>query len=145
MHPQTTLAEALYAEREEKRAQRTLLSRTNSLGLAFLILCGLVALGATRSLDWWGQSVLARLSSSLLDLAGFLLTLLGEAQITGTIAVVLAWCGWRRHRGRGLGPLLLFVGVGIEVFLKYLLPHPGPPVAFARHLHVPAVLGGHRK
>ena len=103
-------------------------------GITFLALCLCIALGATRSLDWWGQSLLARLSFSLLDLTGSLLTFLGEAPITGAIAMVLAVRGWRHRRGRGLGPLLLFAGVGLELLLKYILTHPAPPAGFDRHL-----------
>jgi membrane-associated phospholipid phosphatase len=117
------------------------LPQTGPLGLAFLALCGLVVLGLIHPIDWWGQTLIASLSSSsVLDLTGFLLTLLGEAQITGVIAVVLAVRGWRRQRERGLGPLLLFVGVGLEVLLKYLLPQLSPPATLARHLHVPDVV-----
>jgi len=58
--------------------------------------------------------------------------------MTGMVAVVLAYRGWLRSREHGLGPLLLFVGVGIEVLLKYVLPHPGPPAEFSRHLQLPA-------
>jgi membrane-associated phospholipid phosphatase len=115
-------------------------SRTRVPGLAFFMLCGLITLGATRSIDWWGQSLLASLSTPLLDLTGFVFTLLGEAQITGAIAMVLAVRGWQHRREHGLGPLLLFVGVGLEVLLKYLLPHPGPPAEFARSLNVPDFL-----
>jgi hypothetical protein len=104
-------------------------------GLAFLVLCGLIMLGATRPIDWWGQSLVTSLSFSPLDLTGFLLTLLGEAQITGVIAMVLAVRGWRHDREHGLGPLLLFVGVGCEIFLKYILPHPNPSAEFARDLN----------
>jgi membrane-associated phospholipid phosphatase len=78
--------------------------------------------------------LLARLSFSLLDLTGPVLTLLGEASITGAIAVVLAVRGWHHRRERGLGPLLLFAGVGVELLLKYILTHPGPPAGFDRPL-----------
>jgi len=114
------------------------LPRTRLSGLAFLVLCLLIGLGAIRPIDWWGQTLLAPLSSSLLDLVGFLLTLLGEVSITGMVAMVLAWRGWLRRREHGLGPLLLFVGVGIEVLLKYVLPHPGPSTEFSRQLQLPA-------
>jgi len=97
------------------------------------VLCVLIGLGATRPLDWWSQRLLTPLSFSLLDLTGFLLTLLGEVHITGAVAVVLALRGWQRRRERGLGPLLLFAGVGVEVLLKYVLPHPGPPAEFTHH------------
>jgi membrane-associated phospholipid phosphatase len=71
---------------------------------------------------------------------GSLLTLLGEAFITGVIAVVLAVRGWSSRRERGLGPLLLFAGVGLEILLKYVLTHPGPPAVFYRPHHGPALL-----
>src|SRR2546421_7465716 len=92
----------------EGRELNVTLSHLCVPGLSFLALCLCIALGATRSLDWWGQSLLAPLSFSVLDLMGSLLTLLGEALITGVIAVVLAVRGWSSHRERGLGPLLLF-------------------------------------
>src|SRR2546428_5588874 len=140
MQPRGVFAETQLLK-EKRRVQSATLSQTGPLGLAFLMLCGLVALGITHPVDWWGQTLIASLSSSsLLDLTGFLLTLLGEAQITGVIAVVLAVRGWRHQRERGLGPLLLFVGVGLEVLLKYLLPQLGPSATFARHLHVPDVV-----
>jgi len=114
--------------------------QTSVPGLAFLALCLLVALGLTHPLDWWGQSVLTSLSWSLFDLTGFLLTLLGTAPITGALAVGLA-VHWRQRRGEhGLRPLLLFVGVGIEVLLKSVLPHPGPGATFVHHLSSPAWL-----
>ena len=66
------------------------LSQARVAGLAFLVLCMLIALGATRSVDWWGQTMLTGLSSTLLDVTGLLLTLLGVAPITGAMAVTLA-------------------------------------------------------
>jgi membrane-associated phospholipid phosphatase len=116
------------------------LQRAGSSALAFGLLCILVAFDATRALDWWGASTAAPLSSPRLDLASFLLSLVGEPHMTGTIALLLAIQGWRRHGGSGLTPLLLFIGVGLEVVLKYVLPHPGPPALFARELHLPAFL-----
>src|SRR5262245_1754152 len=102
------------------------LRRAGSTGLAFGLLCVLVALDLTRPLDWWGASTVAPLSSPLLDLASFLLSLLGEPHFTGTIALLLALHWWRRGEQR-FSPLLLFVGIGMEVVLKYVLPHSGPP------------------
>src|SRR5215831_13548486 len=120
--------------RQEGRELSLRLSHLSVPGITFLALCLCIALGATRSLDWWGQSLLARLSFSLLDLTGPVLTLLGEGSITGAIAVVLAVRGWHHRRERGLGSLLLFAGVGVELLLKYILTHPGPPAGFDRPL-----------
>jgi len=133
-------AKTPYPDRQETNPPSRRLFQPALSGLAFLLLCVLILLGATHTLDWGGQKLLARLSSPWLDVTGFVLTLLGEAPITGALAVLLAVRGWRRSREQGLGPLLLFVGVGIEVFLKSVLPHPGPPVEFARPLHVPEFL-----
>src|SRR5262249_2447962 len=109
-------------------------------GVTFLVLCLFVALGVTRPLDWWGQDLLTSLSSSLFDVIGFLLSLLGGTPMTGLLAMMLAVQGRRGRREGGLRPLLLFVGVGIEVFLKALLPHPGPGATFAHHFLLPAWL-----
>jgi membrane-associated phospholipid phosphatase len=130
----------LYLDREETHPPSRRRSQPVFSGIAFLLLCILTLLGATHTLDWWGQKLLAGLSSPWLDVTGFVLTLLGEAPITGALAVLLAVRGWRRSRQQGLGPLLLFVGVGLEILLKSLLPHPGPPQEFARPLRVPEFL-----
>ena len=140
MPPPVVLAKTHLQHEGKGYGQSPTRSQMSVPGLAFLGLCLLIALGATHPIDWWGQSRLASLSTPVRDLTGVLLTLLGEASITGAIAVVLAVRGWRRHREHGLGPLLLFVGVGLEVLLKYVLPQPGPPAAFVRHLHLPSFL-----
>ena len=133
-------AKTRYPDSKEQTCPGLQLLQPTLYGLAFLLLCLFILLGATHTLDWWGQAMLAGLASPGLDVTGFVLTLLGEATITGGIAVLLAVRGWRRRREQGLGPLLLFVGVGIEALLKSLLPHPGPPLAFSRPLHVPEFL-----
>jgi membrane-associated phospholipid phosphatase len=133
-------AKTRYLDREETSPPSRRRSQPAFSGLAFLLLCVLILLGATHPLDWWGQKLLAGLSSPWLDVTGFVLTLLGEAPITGALAILLAVRGWRRSREQGLGPLLLFVGVGIEVLLKSVLPHPGPAIEFARPLYVPEFL-----
>ena len=109
-------------------------------GLAFLMLCLLVALDATSVLDRWGLSMRLLGVSPVLDGGAFLITLLGEPQLTGALSVVMAVWGWQRRGVQGLVPLLLFVGVAIEVVLKYVLPHPGPPPEFSHSLHLPLVL-----
>lgn len=109
-------------------------------GLAFLMLCCLVAFDATDTLDHWGLSIRQLGVSPLLDVGAFLITLLGEPQLTGALAVVMAVRGWRRRGAQGLVPLLLFVGVAIEVVLKYVLPHPGPPPKFSHGLYLPPLL-----
>jgi len=113
------------------------LSRARALALAFIVLCVLVAFGATRTVDRWGLTVASLVASYPLDIAASLVTFLGEPQITGLIAVALSLSWWKRKGRQGLVPLLLFVGVAIEAVLKYVLPHPGPPHEFSRRLQLP--------
>ena len=114
--------------------------RTSIFAPAFVGLCLLVAFNATGAIDWWGLTLAQPVASYPLDVAASLVTLLGEPQVTGAIAVALSFRWWRRRGARGLGPLLLFAGVAIEAVLKYVLPHPGPPHEFSRGLQFPLFL-----
>src|SRR5262249_13826033 len=125
---------------EERSRQRPEIFQVCVLGLAFIAMCMLVVFNITRSFDWLGQTLLQPLASPLLDSGAFSWTLLGESHLTGILALGLAW-RWRQRRGKqGLGPLLLFVGVGIEIVLKFVLVHPGPPVQFSHKLQLPFFL-----
>ena len=114
--------------------------RAAVLGFAFLGLCLLVALDATRTVDWYSQTLAGFVVAPWLDVVAFLVTLLGDPLITGGIAVVLSLQGWQSRGKAGLVPLLLFVGVAIEAVLKYVLPHPGPSPEFAHPLVLPPIL-----
>jgi len=133
-------AKSPYLDCQEPHHPAPKLFHSALAGVGFLLLCVLILFGATRPLDWWGQHLLTEGTSPWLDVIGFLLTLLGITVLTGAMALLLAVRGWRRNRGRGLGPLLLFVGVGLEVLFKTLLPHPGPPPEFWHPLAVPEYL-----
>ena len=110
------------------------LRRAGVLALAFVVLSVLVAQGATQTVDRQILDLAQSLASYPFDVVASLVTLLGEFEITGTVALALALVGWRRDGIRGLVPLLLFVGVALEVGLKYCLPHPTPPSEFMRGL-----------
>src|SRR5689334_450115 len=73
-------------------------------------------------------------ASPYLDLAACLFNLLGQAEITGPIALVLAFIWWRRRGARGLVPLLLFVGVALEIVLKNAVHHVSPPHELSRNI-----------
>jgi diacylglycerol kinase (ATP) len=109
-------------------------------GLAFLGLCLLVALGATRTVDWYSQTLACSVVAPWLDVLAFLVSQLGNPIITGGLAMVFALWGWQYRGKPGLVPLLLFVGVAIEAVLKYALPHPGPPPEFSHPLALPPIL-----
>ncbi|MBI3800306.1 MAG: phosphatase PAP2 family protein [Deltaproteobacteria bacterium] len=114
--------------------------RASSLALAFVVLCLLVAFEVTRAVDWWGLSLALPLVSYPLDVVASVVTFLGAASVTGTIAVALSYNWWRRRGEQGLVPLLMFVGVALAAVLKYVLPHPGPPLEFSRHVQLPLLL-----
>jgi membrane-associated phospholipid phosphatase len=63
-------------------------------------------------------------------------TTLGKAEITGTLTLMLSFLWWQRRGVRGLVPLLFFVGVVIEVVLKYSLPTPERPPGLARGFEI---------
>ena len=89
--------------------------RARVSGFAFVVLCLLVAFGMTHPMDWWFLTVVTSFSSSPLELTGDLLTLLGDASLTGAITVALAYYWGRQRKAAVVAPLLLFVGVGIEI------------------------------
>jgi len=99
----------------------------------FAALSVLVALRATQVLDEWALSTSQAFTANWLDFVSSFITLLGNFEVTGGAALALALRGWRRKGAPGLAPLLLFVGVAIELGLKYALPHPGPPAEFSHH------------
>jgi membrane-associated phospholipid phosphatase len=118
----------------------TVFPRAAVPGLAFLGLCLLVMLGATRTVDWYSQTLACSVVAPWLDVLAFLVSLLGNPIITGGVAMVLAVRGWQSRGKLGLMPLLLFVGVAIETVLKFVLPHPGPPPEFSHPLTLPPIL-----
>src|SRR5262249_20405135 len=119
----------------EQQSLRRRQRRAASLTLAFVALCVLVAVGATQSVDRWVQVRANALASYPFDVTTSLVTTLGGPEITGVITFLWSFMWWRRKGIRGLLPLLLFVGVGIELVLKYYLPQPGPPSELARGFH----------
>lgn len=103
---------------------------------AFVVSCIFIAMGMTRALDTWVLQLTNSLATGSLDILASVVTVLGNFEITGLLTLVLMAIGWRQSGLRGLAPALLFVGVGVEVILKYSLPHPGPPKEFARSVEL---------
>ena len=69
------------------RVANPVLRRASSLALAFVVLCLLVAFDVTRAVDWWGLSLALPLVSYPLDVVASVVTFLGAASVTGTIAL----------------------------------------------------------
>jgi membrane-associated phospholipid phosphatase len=107
-----------------------------ALALALAGLSALVGLGHARDADQWVLKQAQSIASYPLNVATTLFNILGQLEVTGPIAVVLAFVWWRRDGVRGLVPLLLFVGVALEIALKHAVPHASPSPALSRNLHL---------
>ncbi len=107
-----------------------------ALALALGVLSFLLARGATTGIDNLVLKPAQSIASYPLDVAATLVSIVGRSEVTGPLALLLAFMWWRRRGVRGLVPLLLFAGVALEVALKHLLPHPGPPPEVSRNLHL---------
>ncbi len=108
------------------------LRRAASYALGFVVVAALVVLGATRGVDRALLGLAQSIASGPLDVAASLVTILGQTEVTGVIAVALAIVWWRHEGIRGLVPLLMFAGVASEYVLKLVLPHPVPPAELSR-------------
>lgn len=100
----------------------------------FVVIAALVALGVTRAFDAAALATLQDASTPASDLIGSILTVLGGSIVTSVAAVALAFVWWRRSGLRGLAPLLLFAGVGVELILKLVVPQLLPPRDLSRDL-----------
>ena len=70
-----------------------------------------------------------------LDLIASLVTILGQTEVIGTIALGVAIVWWRARRQRWWLPLLLALVVGTEVVLKIVVPQTPPPEELSRSVH----------
>lgn len=128
--PQVTLS----AQASEPTAlEKLLLRRAVVYFLAFVGFCVLIAIEATQGVDQWVFTFTSTFVSEPLDVVSSLVSLLGNFEISGVITLAVAALRWQRQGLRGLAPLLLFVGVALEVILKFYLPHPGPPQEFSHN------------
>jgi undecaprenyl-diphosphatase len=126
----------LSAQASEPAAlEKLLVRRAVFYFLAFTGFCVLIAIEATQGVDQWVFSFTSILVSEPLDVVSSLVSLLGNFEVSSAVTLAVAALRWRRQGLRGLAPLLLFVGVAIEVILKFYLPHPGPPQGFSRNKH----------
>jgi len=110
--------------------------RTVGLALAFVVTTALAGMDATRSLDQALLEAAQSVANPSLDLVASLVSILGQAEVTVPIALALAVVWWRREGTRGLVPLVLFSGVAVEVLMKYVVPHLGPPEGLSRGIHL---------
>jgi len=107
----------------------------------FLLSALAVAMGITRSADRAILDALQPLASPPVDFVSSLLSAVGGVVVTSGAALLLTAVLLRRRDPWALVPLLLFVGVGIEIVLKRVIDHPAPPAELLRDAHWLAVGG----
>jgi membrane-associated phospholipid phosphatase len=74
--------------------------------------------------------------SDALDIVASLVTVLGQAELTGALALALASVWTWRHGPRGLAPLLMFAAVALEVALKLIVVQTPPPTELSRSVEL---------
>ena len=96
----------------------------------------LVAIGALAGLDRAVLTAVQQPHAAWLDLASSVVTLLGQTEVVGIIALGVAVVRLRHRRRDWWVPLLLAVVVAIEVTLKLSLPQAPPPAELARSVPI---------
>jgi undecaprenyl-diphosphatase len=99
---------------------------------AFAAVTVLVALGALASIDRAILDMVQLPHGSWLDLGASLVTLLGKAEVIGSIALGIAIARLRARRRDWWIPLLVVLVVGIELVLKSTIPQAPPPEELGR-------------
>jgi undecaprenyl-diphosphatase len=92
----------------------------------------LVALGALASVDRALLNAVQLPHESWLDLAASVITVFGQSEVVGTIALGVAVVRFRAGRRDWWIPLLLLIVVAAEVVLKLTITQSPPPAELAR-------------
>lgn len=112
------------------------LARGTAALLAFAGLAIVVALGAVSSIDRAILDILQVPHASWLDLAASVVTLSGQTEVVGTIALGVAIVRLRAHRRDWWVPLLVILVVGIELVLKMTIAQAPPPGELSRSVQL---------
>jgi len=91
-----------------------------------------VALGALASVDRAILAFVQQPHAAWLDLAASLITVFGQTEVVGTIALGVALARLRARRSEWWMPLLLAVVFAAELVLKLTVPQASPPGELAR-------------
>jgi membrane-associated phospholipid phosphatase len=104
--------------------------------VAFVVMALLVALRVLTGLDRAILDTVQLPHSSWLDLGGSLVSVFGQSEVVGTIALGVAIVRLRAGRRDWWIPLLLVLVVMIELALKLTIPQPPPPSDLSRSVHL---------
>jgi membrane-associated phospholipid phosphatase len=102
----------------------------------FIGLAIAVALGALASADRAILDFLQLPHASWLDLGASVVTVFGQSEVVGSIALGVALVRLRARRRDWWVPLLMVAVVGIEFVLKLTIPQDPPPHELARSVHL---------
>ena len=103
------------------------------MALATLVVIAiLVALGAFASVDRAVLNVIQLPHESWLDLVASVITVFGQSEVVGTVALGVAIVRLRAGRRDWWIPLLLLIVVVAEVVLKLAIPQSPPPAELVR-------------
>jgi membrane-associated phospholipid phosphatase len=103
---------------------------------AFVGLTVLVAFGTFASLDRAVLDLMQRPHELWLDFGASVVTVLGQSEVIGSIALGVAIVRLRARRRDWWVPLLLALVVGSELLLKLTIPEVPPPAELARAVHL---------
>jgi membrane-associated phospholipid phosphatase len=109
---------------------------------AFVALALAVALGALATADRSILEIVQRPHERWLDLAASVVTVFGQSEVVGSIALGVAIVRRRAGRRDWWIPLLLVVVVAIELALKLTVPQAPPPNELSRGVHLLPFLEG---
>ena len=100
---------------------------------------GLTVLVAAGALDGADRAILQLIQiphASWLDLGASVVTMFGQSEVVGSIALGVALVRLRARRRDWWIPLLMVAVVGIEFVLKLTIPQDPPPHELARGVHL---------
>ena len=95
-----------------------------------------MAVGALAPVDRAILDLIQLPHASWLDLVASLITIFGQLEVLGTVALGVAIVRWRAGRRDWWISLLLFVVVGVELVLKLVIPQSPPPGELARTVNL---------
>ena len=104
--------------------------------VAFVVLSALVALRLLAGVDRAILDIVQLPHASWLDLGGSLVTVFGQSEVIGSIALGVAIVRFRARRRDWWIPLLVVLVVLIELALKLTVPQEPPPSELSRSVHL---------
>jgi undecaprenyl-diphosphatase len=102
----------------------------------FAILAVLVALGALTRLDRAVLDFVQLPHTSWLDVGASVITVLGQTEVVGTIALAVAIARLRARRRDWWVPALILVVIAIEFAMKLTIPQAPPPADLVRSIQL---------